>query len=679
MRNTAQLRNIAVVGHGGTGKTTLVEHILQKTGAIKKCGTIEEGNTFSDTLPDEKERKISIETSVAVTKHQDVELQILDAPGYPDFVGQAISALHAVETALITIDAVDGIAVNTRRMWSEAGKLGIARVLVVTKMDAENADYDKIMESIRNAFGKRCVPFVLPDGQGPNFGGIISLLTPPDEVPAGAVASIDEMHEMLVERIVEVDDDAVEKYLEGVKPELDDLAELAKRAIAAGTMVPILFVSSEKDAGVQKLLDFVAGDLPSPVEGLKRVFKESEDADGEAVEPDPAAPLRAQVFRVVSDPFVGKITMFRIFSGTLNVDDMVTTPAGGKSEKLHHIYRPMGKEQVEIKQAIPGDIVQIAKIESFHFGDTITAAGVEGSFERIRLPMPMVSVAVEPKKRGDEAKIGGALSKIDESDPSLVVKRDEQTAELVVSGMSTLHLDIVFDRLKNAGVEVDTKPPRIPYLETIAANGDAKYRHKKQTGGAGQFAEVWMRISPRQRGEGFEFKNSIVGGAISGPFVGSVEKGVRQVLESGVVAGYPVVDVLVEIYDGKEHPVDSKDIAFQIAGRNAFKEAFQAAKPCLLEPVVMMEVMVPAQYMGDVTGDISSRRGRVQGTDSEGDMQIIKALVPLSEVASYSTELRAMTGGEGSFTMEIADYDAVPARTMQEIVAASKKDEEEKD
>lgn len=680
MRTTAALRNVAFVGHGATGKTTLVEHLLEKTGAIKKAGTVQDGTTVSDNHADEKERKISIETSIMSANYNDCELQIFDAPGYPDFVGEAVSALYGVETAMITIDAVDGIAVNTRKMFAEAGKLGIARVLVVTKMDAENASYTQIMEAITAAFGERCAPFVVPDGEGPSFKGIVSVLNATD-IPDGVVDSVEKLEERLVERIVEVDDEALMNYLEGERPAAEDLERLAKDAIAQKKLVPVLFVSAEKDAGVAKLLEFMEHYMPSPDQGrLRHWHKSDDDEEGTQIEPDPSAPVRAQVVRVFIDPFVGKVTTLRIHSGTLTGDSAVHNPRGtDKAEKLGHLYRPMGKEQEEVSEAIPGDIVQFTKHEHYHLGDTLCDANESGHFPKIDLPMPMVSFAVEPKKRGDEVKVGAALGKIDESDPSLTVLRSEQTGELVLSVMSALHLDIVNARLAKAGVEIETKPPRIPYLETINAKGDAKYRHKKQSGGAGQFAEVWLRVTPRERGEGFEFKNSIVGGAISASFVGSAEKGIRQVLDTGVLAGYPVVDVLVEVYDGKEHPVDSKDIAFQVAGRNAFKEAFLAAKPSLLEPVVEIEVMVPPQYIGDITGDISGRRGRVQGTDQEGDMQVIKALVPQSEVANYSTELRSMTAGAGSYSMRHSHYDNVPGRLAEPIIAAWKKDDDDKD
>lgn len=680
MRDTAVLRNVAFVGHGATGKTTLVEHLLHKMGAIERIGTIDDGNTTTDTLADEKDRKISIDASIAHANYKGCDFNFIDAPGYPDFVGQAITALYAVETAMITVDAVAGVQVNTRRMWSEAGKLGLARVIVVTRLDAENASYDDVMQSISSAFGESVVPFVLPDGEGASFHGIVSLLDPPETIPEDCVDSVEDLRERLIERIVEVDDEALEKYLEGEKPSDESLFALSKRAIAAGTMVPVLFVAAEKDAGVQKLLDFMDHDLPSPIDGVKRTFLPTADAEeGEEVAPDPAGPFRAQVFRVVTDPFVGKITTFRIYSGSLSGDTTVLNPRTDKTEKITHFFRPMGKEQSEVKEAVAGDIIQLTKIESFSLGDTLCDPSAAGFFPPIKLPTPMMAYAVEPTKRGDEAKIGTALSKIDESDPSLTVRRDELTGELVVSGVSTLHLDIVLERLKVLGVEVQTKAPRIPYLETITTKGDAKYRHKKQSGGAGQFAEVWMRLEPQERGAGFEFANEIVGGAISASFVGSAEKGVRQVLQGGVLAGYPVVDVKAIVYDGKEHPVDSKDIAFQVAGRNAFKEAFMAAKPCLLEPVVEIEVMVPSQYIGDVTGDISGRRGRVQGTDTVGDMQTIKALVPQSEVANYSTELRSMTGGAGSYTMEISHYDVVPAKLGEQIMAAAKKEDEDKD
>jgi elongation factor G len=678
IRNTAFLRNVAFVGHGATGKTTLVEHLLLKAGAVARPGSVDEGSTVCDTSPDEKERKFSIDAAVAHAPYKGVEIHFLDAPGYPDFVGQAIGSLYAVETAMITVDAVAGVAVNTRKMWSAAGDLGLARVIVVNRMDAENASYSGVMQAIQAAFGEQCVPFTVPIGEGPGFQGVVPLLHLPEPIPDGCVDSAADLNQRAVERVVEADDEALEKYLEGEKPSGEELARLAKKAIASGTVVPVLFVSALKDIGVEDLLDFIAEDLPSPIEGWRRkVRKGTEGEDWEALEPDASGPLRAHVFKVMMDPYVGKVSTFRILSGALHSESVVLNPRTGKTEKLTHIFRPQGKDQVEVKDAIPGDILQVSKVDSFNIGDTLCEEKAPVTVPPMVFPTPMVSLAVEPKKRGDEAKISSALTRLDESDPCFLVNRDPQTHELVITGMSNLHVDVMIERLKRAGVEVNTKPPRIPYLETITAKGDAKYRHKKQTGGAGQFAEVWMRIEPVERGKGFEFENEVVGGAISASFVGSAEKGVRQVMEKGVLAGYPVVDVKVVVYDGKEHPVDSKDIAFQIAGRNAFKEAFLAARPVLLEPVVMLEIEVPSQYIGDVTGDISSRRGRVQGTDTHGDMQVIKALVPQSEVAKYSSELRSMTGGAGSFTMEFSHYDVVPQRLADQVIAQSKKTADE--
>jgi len=680
IRNSSFLRNVAVVGHGATGKTTLVEHLLAKAGAIPRPGSVDDGTSVCDFAPDEKERKFSIDSACVHFPYKGVEIQLVDAPGYPDFIGQATASLYAVETALVTVDAVAGVAVNTRRMWMASGDLGLARVIVVTRMDAENAKYGPVMEGIQAAFGDACVPFTVPVGEGPGFQGVVPLLAPPGSVPEGCVDSVEELHTRLLDRVVEVDDAALEKYLEGEKPGAEDLARLARKAIASGTLVPVLFTSAASDLGVQELLDFIAADLVSPLEGWRRKIRKGTDGDAwEELVPDPSGPFRGQVFKVVMDPYVGKISTFRILSGTLHAESVIANPRTGKSEKLTHLFRPQGKDQAEVRDAVAGDILQVSKVEGLNIGDTLCEDRETVTLPPMVFPAPMVAFAVEPKKRGDEAKISTSLTRIDESDPGFVVRRDSKTHELVITGMSNLHVDIMVERLKRAGVEVLTKPPRIPYLETIAAKGDAKYRHKKQTGGAGQFAEVWMRVEPLERGKGFEFENEVVGGAVSQPFVASAEKGVRQAMEQGVIAGYPVVDVRVTVYDGKEHPVDSKDIAFQIAGRSAFKEAVMQAKPVLLEPVVLLEIMVPSQFIGDVTGDISSRRGRIQGTDSHGDMQIIKALVPQGEVAKYSSELRSMTGGAGSFTMEFSHYDVVPPKLAEQIIAQSKKDHEDKE
>jgi len=668
-----KIRNVALVGHSGAGKTSLAEAFLFKAKATSRLGKVDDGSSILDFDPDEKERSSSIDSALAHLTHKGAEVNLIDTPGLVDFQSEAVGALRAVETALFVVGANSGIGVNTRALWGVAEKEGIGRAIVISKMDTENVDAAVLLEDVRETFGSRCIPFNLNVGEGPGFSGVSSCLEPPSD----ASSEVKAWQETLIEAVVEADEEALETYLEEGEIAPDQFKGLISKAIAACTLVPVFFTSVDKDAGIDEALEAVAAYFPDPTEGVRRkvATQEGEEPDKE-LEPDPGQPFVGQVFKIVTDDYVGKLAFFRVFSGKVASNTAFHLVRSDTQEKMTNIFRVQGKETKPADEASAGQIMAMARVEAIAIGDTITG-GDNLILPPIPFPIPMVSLAVEPKSRGDETKIGPTLQKLADEDPSLTVRRDAQTRETVVSGLSDLHLKLKLGRmLRRYKVEVNTRLPKIPYWETITSDGDAKYRHKKQTGGAGQFAEVWMRVKPKPRGEGFEFVSKVVGGAISQGFLPSIEKGVKQVLVQGVIAGCPVKDVYVEVYDGKEHPVDSKDIAFQIAGREAFKLSVQMAKPVILEPIVDVEILVPTKKMGDITSDLNSRRGRIMGIDAEGTLQSIKAQIPLAEVLTYSTELRSLTGGEGAYTAHLSHYDVVPPNLAEEIKARYAKEKE---
>ena len=673
---TKDIRNIVLLGHGGCGKTTLAEAMLFKTGTINKMGSIDEGNTVSDFAPDEKERKISINDSNLRCAHDGTHINIIDAPGYPDFTGMAISGMAASETAIIVVNANAGLELNTRKMWDLAEKHDLGRVIVINRMDGENIDFDKLLAEIREAFGKGCVPFNLPVGAGHEFKGVENVLSPSGGPRPTLGGSVEDAHQQLIESIVESDEALMEKYLEEGGVSEEEVATIFARAIARRDVTPILCTVAAGAAGVEELLDFVARFCPSPLEGTTRV---SVDAEGNETSVDLASEkFCAQVFKVNIDPFVGKLCFFRVLSGSLKSETSIYNPRVGKSERTGHLLAVQGKETENVPEIIAGDIAAIAKVETIQVNDTLCGEEPGLNVKAIEFPRPMVSLAVEPKSRKDEQKISSSLQKLADEDPTFQVERDRQTKELVIRGLSQFHLDVMIARLQSRfEVGITAKEPKIPYLETVTAKGEGHYRHKKQTGGRGQFGECYMRLEPLERGAGFEFNNAVFGGAIPSNFMPAIEKGVRERLEKGVLAGYPVVDVKADVYDGSYHSVDSDEQSFKIAGARAFHDSFLNSKPVLLEPIVNIEVTVPGKFMGDITGDLSGRRGRIAGMDSMGNLQVIKAQVPMKEIGRYSTELRSMTGGEGSYTIEFSHYDVVPARLAEEIIARSKKASEE--
>ena len=676
---TKDIRNIALVGHGDSGKTTLVETMLFMAKATTRQGSVDDGSSHSDWDDLERERQGSIYTSCLNLDWKDTHFNILDAPGYPDFVGQALSSLRAAETAVVVINAAAGIGVNTRKMWETAGNEGLARMIVITRMDGDNIDFEGLLSQIRETFGNQCIPVTLPVGQGQDFAGVVNVLNLPESIPEGVIGDAQATHDQLMESALEADDALIEKYLEGETVTDDEFRTVLGKGIVEGTVVPVLVVNAKKGEGVEDVMNAVAGFAPSPVEGVKRRLA-AEEGEGDDITPDADGPFTAQVFKVMSDPFNGTRGFFRIFRGKVASDGNLTVARTGSSHKIGQLFRIQGKEQQAVQGGIAGDVLAVPKIEDIHVGDTLLTGKGDVRVAPINFPIPMVALAVEPRSRGDEQKISEALGRLAEEDPTFKVQRDMQTKEMVINGMSKLHLDVAVQRMSARGVEVNTKRPKIPYRETITKHvTEIDYTHKKQTGGAGQYAKVIINLYPRERGAGYEFVDKIFGGAIDQPFRPSVDKGIQNKMAEGVVAGYPVVDFGVELIDGKTHPVDSKDIAFQIAGREVFKKAVMQANPVLLEPIVNMEVTVPTRNMGDITGDVNSRRGRIVGMDQQGNFQTIRARVPLAEVTNYDAELRSITGGEGSYTIEFSHYDMVPANVAQKVIEQSRKGREEEE
>lgn len=694
--NVADIRNIVLCGHGSAGKTTLTDTLLNKTGAISHQGSVDTGNSFCDFDDEEKHHKYSIESAIVHFEAQGKFFNLIDAPGYPDFIGQTIGALRAVDTAAIVINAQSGIEVNTRRCFEEAGKAGVGRMIVINKLDAENIDFPALIESIKEVFGNACVPLNVPLGTGHDFRGVASCLDTGGDT-SGALLDPAEIHDQLIESIVEVDEAAMEKYFEGIVPEAEERDRLIELAITSGTLIPIVCCSAKTGGGLDELIDAFAHCALPPTAVVRTAKKNGDDVQLKA---DPSAPLAAQVFKTRVDPFVQKISYIRIFSGTLKTGDTVPATGARKGIKINQLFRVQASETKPIDSAGPGEIVAVTKTEELHTGSSL--GDVE--LPKINFPRPMVGLAVSPKSRGDEAKLSGALHKIVEEDSTFHLDRDPQTKELVMTGMSELHLQIIQERLKRRDkVEVTTKEPKIPYRETIQANAEDSYRHKKQSGGRGQFGEVHIRMFPFPAGTdpaefctpdrfpqmkeyhhdpdiNFLWVNSIVGGTIPSNFLPAVEKGFYERMSRGVIAGYQVVNVGVEVHFGKYHDVDSSEAAFKTAGSMVFRNCFQKARPSLLEPIVKIDITVPGDKLGDINSDLSGRRGRVLGTDAAGGgMMTVSAEVPLSEVTTYARSLSSITGGQGSYTLEFSHYDIVPPNVQKEIQEKAVLQEEDED
>ena len=669
---TDDVRNVALVGHGGAGKTTLAEALLAYAGVIGAPGSVANGTSVCDFDPQEKAHRHSLYTSVVHFDHGSRHVNLVDTPGYPDFLGRALPVLAAVETAAVVVDARQGVQMVTRRMMEAAAQRGLARMVVVNRIDADDLDPEALLASLVEAFGAECMPINLPAGGGRS---VVDCFFEPGDGPVD-FSSVEEAHTRIVDQVVEVDEALMELYLEqGEELEADRLHDAFERALREGHLIPVCFTSAETGVGVAELAAVIEKVMPSPPEANPPPFR---NAAGEPVEvaPDPGGAALAHVFKVSIDAFVGKLGVFRIHRGTVTKDSQLHVGDARKPVKVGHLFALQGKDHVEIDAGVPGDICAVAKIDEVAYDAMMHASPDDEGLALARpdLPAPMLGLAISAKTRGDEQKLGDSLSKLAAEDPCLSIEHNAIFNETVIRGLGDLHLRMVLEKMKDRyNVEVDTRPPKIAYRETIRKPAEGHHRHKKQTGGAGQFGEVYLRVEPLARGAGFEFVDAVVGGVIPNQFIPAVEKGVRQVLATGAVAGYPIHDVRVTVHDGKHHSVDSKEVAFVAAGKKAFVDAIGKAAPIVLEPIVDVQVTVPQANMGDVAGDLSSKRGRISGTEAmSGGMVVVSGQAPLSELGSYQSELKSVTGGAGSFTMELSHYDPVPANVQQQLVAEFK-------
>ena len=679
--STENLRTVALLGHGGSGKTTLAEGILAKSGMIITCGSVERGTTVCDSDPLEKAVQHSLRaacTHFEADKEDGTEVRVhmIDTPGYPDFVGQALGSLDAVKTAAIVVDATAGIQLMTRRMMDWAKERNLNRILIVNKIDAEHVDLPKLIEELKEAFGNEVMPINLPANNGAR---VIDCFAK-DHGEADFL-SVEEVHRQFIEQVVEVDDEAMEKYLEEGNADPSTLHGPLTQALREGHIIPICFVSGKTGAGVDDLINVMVRHLPNPAESNDPLFTDAEGNDIKLI-PDPELPLVAHVFKVVNDPYIGKVGVFRIHQGTMRRDDLLFVGDNKKAIKVSHPMILQGKETTEVRELVPGDIGVISKIDELVFDSVIHASHDHDNIRMkpLSFPKPMYGLAIAPARRGDEGRLSDILNKMLSEDPTLELEHDTTLNETVLRGISAQHLKSVLERMAaQFKLEVNTRTPRIPYRETIAQGAEGHARHKKQTGGAAQFGEVYLRIEPKERGTGFEFVDEVKGGAIPYNFIPAVEKGVREALTSGYVAGYPVHDVRVVVYDGKSHPVDSKEVAFVSAGRKAMLDAIAKAKPTLLEPIVDIEIVAPDSAIGDITGDLASRRGQVTGTaNMAGGMMIISGVVPLAELDGYAARLNAITQGAGSYSMELSGYAPVPVQKQMELAANfQRKDEDD--
>ncbi len=661
---TEQLRNVVLIGHSSSGKTTLAEALLFDTGASSRRGRVEDGSTVSDWDDEAIRRRISVGTSVVPCEWQGNKINILDTPGFIDFVGEAKGAVAVADAALVLVDSVAGVEVGTELGWGYVDERSLPRAIFINKMDRDNAHFAQALANVRNAFGGTIVPVQVPIGAGGEFRGVVDL-----------VDAVEEARTQLVEAAAEGDDTLIMKYLDGEELSPAEIIGGLKSGIAAGNVIPVFCGSALNNVSVRLLLDAIVALMPSPAAAASQL---AQRPNGEEVSltANPAGPLAVFVFKTVADPYVGKISYYRVVSGTLHADCRVWSLPSGSEERISQLFTPRGKEQLSASLVVAGDIGGVAKLAATATNDTLCEKGSQLVLPRPVYPEPLFSVAVSPKTKADSAKMGPALQRTTEEDPTLTTRFESGTNETILSGMGEVHIDLAMRRMESKfGVSLATAVPKVPYHESITRSASDYHRHKKQTGGAGQFGEVHMEIKPLPTGSGFEFDTTrVFGGAIQNSFFPSIEKGIRSRLAEGPLAGYPVVDVRCEVYDGKMHPVDSKDIAFQIAGREVFKKTFMAAGPTLQEPVMDVKITVPEEYMGDIMGDLNTRRGRVQGMEQVKGKGVITAQVPLAEMQRYSIDLRSMTQGRGFYTMTLSHYESVPAHIAEPIIAQAKKE-----
>ncbi|MCH8814354.1 MAG: elongation factor G [Chloroflexi bacterium] len=671
-----KIRNIALVGHSGTGKTSLAEALLFVAGATTRLGTIEQGSTISDWDPDEQKREFSLNLSILPLEWNDHKINIIDNPGYMDFMGEVKCGLRAVDVAVITIDAVSGVQVGTEFVTRFADELDLPSVVVINRMDRDNADFSSALSQAQELIGSKCIALQIPIGSQQDFAGVIDLLTmkaymgeKADEadIPADMADEAESLREKMIEAAAETDDALITKYLEGEELSPDELANGLRAGILSGKVVPALATSATNMIGVRRLADTITSLCPSPADRVANV-------DGKEIPADPSQPLTALVFKTTADPYVGRLTYFRVLSGSFASDSHVWNPNRNATERVGAVYRITGKDQEQVTAVNAGDIGAVAKLAETQTGDTLGDKESPVTLPQISFPAPSFSAAISPKTKADLDKMGTALARIVEEDPSLKLERNASTSETILSGLGDSHVEVALEKIKRKfSVELESAKPRVPYQETVQSSAEAEYTHKKQTGGHGQYARVALRVEPKPRGSGFEFVNETVGGVVPKQYVGSVEKGVLEALQDGILAHFPVVDLKVTLYDGREHPVDSSDIAFKIASSMAFKQGAQDARPTLLEPIMDMQITVPEQNTGDVISDLNGKRARVQGMTPMGSMTMIEAQAPLAEVQHYSADMRSITQGRGFYSMSFSHYEGVPTHVSQKVVEEAEK------
>ncbi|MDP9297760.1 MAG: elongation factor G [Actinomycetota bacterium] len=684
------VRNVLLVGHGGSGKTTLLEAMLFTSGAITRMGTVEDGNTVSDHDPDEQRKGISVSLSTAPIEWNGVKINVLDAPGYADFIGDLRSAIRAVDGVILVVSAVDGVEVQTEAAWELAVEAGLPRAIFVNKLDRERSSFEQTLAQLVSSFGNQVAPLELPIGAEHEFRGVADLQhAKADLYPSGPIAEegewpedlhavADPAREKLMEAVAEADDDLIEKYLEEGSISEAEIIDGVKAGFANARLAPVVCGSAAKAIGVDRLLAFIVEEFPSP---LDRPPVEVTGKGGVTAERtcDPAAPTTAFVFKTLSDPFVGHITMFRVFSGKVRPDSTITNATQGTDERIGQLFALRGKEHDSVPEVAAGDIGAVAKLAHTHTGDTLSTKDDPVQLPAIELPEPLLAYAIEPKTKGDEDKLSTGLARLREEDPTFRVSRSDETHETVMYGMGEAHLEVMVQRLKRKfGVEVNSRPAKIAYRETIRSKAKAVGRHVKQTGGHGQYAVCTIEIEPVPRGEGFVYEDKIFGGAIPSSFIPSIEKGIVKTMSEGVISGNPMVDVKVTLVDGKFHAVDSSDMAFQIAGSLALKDGVEQAGVVLLEPIARLEVVVPEAFTGDIMGDLNAKRGKILGMDQVGGgKQRVRAMVPQAEIARYVIDLRSMTGGRGAFSMSFDHYEELPSHLAQKVIDEYQKSREQ--
>jgi len=688
-----KIRNFAVIAHGGAGKTSLVEAMLFDANVTNKIGRVENGNTLTDYEPEEIERKISISSAVAFCEWKGYRFNIIDTPGYIGFLEDTKGCLGIIDGAIVIVSALSGVKAETEKVWQYACKYELPRIVFVNKMDRENANFDRALGEVEKIFGSSVIPLNIPIGLGEGFEGVIDIVnmkaikfnngSPYEEdIPDGLKSIAEEYHKKLVEKIAESDDSLLEKYLEGGELTGEEIKKGIREGAITRRFIPVVCGSAMKNIGVHQLLDAVYLCLPSPLEkaGITPIRGRKPKNDENLVRKvSDSEPLSAQVFKTIADPFAGKLTIFRVFSGILKADSVIYNSTRDSKEKLGNIFYLIGKKQVPVQKVGPGEIAAVAKLKDTQTGDTLTDLGNPILFEPIRFSDPMISYAIAPKSKGDEEKVSTGIQRILEEDPALKFYRDTETKEMILSGMGQMHLEVTLEKLKRKfGVEVVMKTPKVPYKETIKASAKAQGKYKKQSGGRGQYGDCWIQIEPLPQDKDFEFVDKIVGGVIPRQYIPAIEKGIVEAMHEGILAGYPVINVKVTVYDGSYHTVDSSEMAFKIAGSLAFKKAAQNAKPVMLEPILRVEVITPDEFLGAVIGDLNGKRGKVQGIEPQaGNNQKITALVPMAEMLIYANQLNSLTSGRGIYSMEFSHYEEVPSHLAQKIIAERAKAKKE--